>query len=169
MASVTCLISPALYRVFITTILSPWGCVAAGMAPCDILLLLSSSEGDAPKVAELLAAGAHTEVKVSRLSLLKVLQISVLKECMHSLQKPPVARLSLLDRCQVSSDERALSHMIVTQYDHIIVSWSAVNMGSGFIWACLLLSFVHCMHILTWTGGLPWGLQLTAEQQSIDV
>ena len=38
---------------------------AAGMAPCDILLLLSSSEGDAPKVAELLAAGAHIGTKVT--------------------------------------------------------------------------------------------------------
>ena len=38
--------------------------VAAGMAPCDILLLLSSSEGDAPKVTELLAAGAYSDIKV---------------------------------------------------------------------------------------------------------
>lgn len=51
------------------------------MAPCDILLLLSSSEGDAPKVAELLAAGAHTEVKVRKLKLifLKVLQLSIFR------------------------------------------------------------------------------------------
>ena len=34
------------------------------MAPCDILLLLSASEGDAPKVTELLAAGAYSDIKV---------------------------------------------------------------------------------------------------------
>lgn len=34
------------------------------MAPVDILLLLASSEGDEPKVVELLAAGASTEIKV---------------------------------------------------------------------------------------------------------
>lgn len=38
---------------------------AAGKTPCDILLLFAASEGDAPKVIELLAAGADTNVKVS--------------------------------------------------------------------------------------------------------
>lgn len=38
----------------------------AEVEPVDILLLLASSEGDAPKVAELLAAGASTGVKVSK-------------------------------------------------------------------------------------------------------
>ena len=44
--------------------LSALGVVAAGKAPCDILLLFAASEGDAPKVIELLAAGAHMDVKV---------------------------------------------------------------------------------------------------------
>ena len=34
------------------------------MAPVDILLLFASSEGDAPKVIELLAAGADLNIKV---------------------------------------------------------------------------------------------------------
>ena len=38
---------------------------AAGLAPVDILLLLASSEGDAPKVIELIAAGANLDTKVS--------------------------------------------------------------------------------------------------------
>ena len=42
------------------------GCSVAEVEPVDILLLLASSEGDAPKVAELLAAGASTDVKVSK-------------------------------------------------------------------------------------------------------
>lgn len=37
---------------------------AAGIAPVDILLLLASSEGDAPKVVELLSAGATIDIKV---------------------------------------------------------------------------------------------------------
>ena len=37
---------------------------AAGIAPVDILLLLASSEGDTPKVVELLAAGATVDIKV---------------------------------------------------------------------------------------------------------
>lgn len=44
------------------------GYCAAGKAPCDILLLFAASEGDAPKVIELLAAGANTDVKVSQLA-----------------------------------------------------------------------------------------------------
>lgn len=47
-----------------TVSLSALGVVAAGKAPCDILLLFAASEGDAPKVIELLAAGAHMDVKV---------------------------------------------------------------------------------------------------------
>ncbi len=39
--------------------------IAADLAPVDILLLLASSEGDAPKVIELIAAGANLETKVS--------------------------------------------------------------------------------------------------------
>ena len=35
-----------------------------GLAPCDLLLLMASAENDAPKVAELLRAGADTGVKV---------------------------------------------------------------------------------------------------------
>lgn len=38
---------------------------AADLAPVDILLLLASSEGDAPKVIELIAAGANLDTKVS--------------------------------------------------------------------------------------------------------
>ena len=37
-----------------------------GLAPCDLLLLMASAENDAPKVAELLRAGADTGVKVRR-------------------------------------------------------------------------------------------------------
>lgn len=40
-------------------------CAAAGIEPVDILLLLASSEGDTPKVVELLAAGANSNIKVS--------------------------------------------------------------------------------------------------------
>ncbi len=54
-------------------------CIAAGTAPCDILLLFAASDGDAPKVIELLAAGANIEVKVSQLARffmhLKMLQL----------------------------------------------------------------------------------------------
>jgi len=39
--------------------------IAADLAPVDILLLLASSEGDAPKVFELIAAGANLDTKVS--------------------------------------------------------------------------------------------------------
>jgi len=35
----------------------------AGIAPVDILLLLASSEGDTPKVVELLSAGATIDIK----------------------------------------------------------------------------------------------------------
>ncbi len=41
--------------------------IAAGLAPVDILLLLASSEGDAPKVIELIAAGANLDTKVSNI------------------------------------------------------------------------------------------------------
>lgn len=67
--------------------LSALGVVAAGKAPCDILLLFAASEGDAPKVIELLAAGAHMDVKVSQLATLHttdVLQSLVRKERLHS-------------------------------------------------------------------------------------
>ena len=39
--------------------------LAAGMAPIDILLLMAASEGDTPKVIELIAAGADLEIQVS--------------------------------------------------------------------------------------------------------
>lgn len=38
---------------------------SAGLAPVDLLLLMAAGEGDAPKVAEMLRAGAKTDVKVS--------------------------------------------------------------------------------------------------------
>ena len=38
---------------------------AAGTPPVDLLLLMAASENDAPKVAELLRAGAKLEVKVT--------------------------------------------------------------------------------------------------------
>jgi len=41
--------------------------IAAGLAPVDILLLLASSEGDAAKVIELIAAGANLDTKVSNI------------------------------------------------------------------------------------------------------
>lgn len=37
--------------------------IEAGIEPVDILLLLASSEGDTPKVVELLAAGANSNIK----------------------------------------------------------------------------------------------------------
>lgn len=37
---------------------------AAGLPPVDLLLLMAAGEGDAPKVAEMLRAGAKTDVKV---------------------------------------------------------------------------------------------------------
>ena len=40
--------------------------LAAGVAPADLLLLMAASENDAPKVAELLRAGADTSAKVGR-------------------------------------------------------------------------------------------------------
>jgi len=39
-------------------------CCAAGVAPVDLLLLMAASENDAPKVAELLRAGAKLDSKV---------------------------------------------------------------------------------------------------------
>ena len=60
------------------------------MAPCDILLLLSASEGDAPKVIELLAAGAYADIKVSSAPFYAV-------ACLHSM---PVC---LTDRCSCSA------------------------------------------------------------------
>ena len=39
-------------------------CVAAGVAPADLLLLMAASENDAPKVAELLRAGADIGAQV---------------------------------------------------------------------------------------------------------
>lgn len=35
-----------------------------GLAPVDLLLLMAARENDAPKVAELLRAGANTDIKV---------------------------------------------------------------------------------------------------------
>lgn len=40
-----------------------WG--AAGLEPVDLLLVMAAAENDAPKVGELLRAGADTHVKVS--------------------------------------------------------------------------------------------------------
>ena len=40
-------------------------CMAAGVAPADLLLLMAASENDAPKVAELLRAGADTTAQVT--------------------------------------------------------------------------------------------------------
>ena len=39
-----------------------------GLAPVDLLLLMAAKENDAPKVAELLRAGAKLDVKVGRLA-----------------------------------------------------------------------------------------------------
>ncbi|KAL3145880.1 hypothetical protein ABBQ38_015250 [Trebouxia sp. C0009 RCD-2024] len=61
----------------------------SGMAPCDILLLLSSSEGDAPKVAELLAAGAHIGVK--GLDGKTALEVAKTPEVKELLQNPKTA------------------------------------------------------------------------------
>lgn len=39
-------------------------CLAEGLAPVDLLLLMASKENDAPKVAELIRAGADLNTKV---------------------------------------------------------------------------------------------------------
>ena len=41
-------------------------CSAAGTDAVDLLLLMAASENDAPKVAELIRAGATLSVKVSQ-------------------------------------------------------------------------------------------------------
>lgn len=39
-----------------------WVCIAAGLDPVDVLLLMAASENDTPKVEELLAAGANINI-----------------------------------------------------------------------------------------------------------
>ena len=39
-------------------------CLAEGLAPVDLLLLMAAKENDAPKVAELIRAGADLSTKV---------------------------------------------------------------------------------------------------------
>ena len=41
---------------------------AEGLAPVDLLLLMAASENDAPRVAELIRAGADISIKVHFLS-----------------------------------------------------------------------------------------------------
>ena len=41
---------------------------AEGLAPVDLLLLMAASENDAPRVAELIRAGADINIKVLFLS-----------------------------------------------------------------------------------------------------
>lgn len=52
--------------------------LAAGVAPADLLLLMAASENDAPKVAELLRAGADTSAKVSSKPRLKWISATLL-------------------------------------------------------------------------------------------
>ena len=40
-------------------------CFAEGLAPVDLLLLMAAKENDAPKVAELIRAGADLDIKVT--------------------------------------------------------------------------------------------------------
>lgn len=61
----------------------------SGMAPVDILLLFASSEGDAPKVIELLAAGADLNIK--GLDGKTALEVAKTPEVKELLQKPEIA------------------------------------------------------------------------------
>lgn len=40
-------------------------CCSEGLAPVDLLLLMAAKENDAPKVAELIRAGADLNIKVT--------------------------------------------------------------------------------------------------------
>lgn len=61
----------------------------SGLAPVDILLLLASSEGDAPKVIELIAAGANLDTK--GLDGKTALEIAKGPEVAEVLKKPEIA------------------------------------------------------------------------------
>ncbi|KAL0037014.1 hypothetical protein WJX77_009396 [Trebouxia sp. C0004] len=61
----------------------------SGLAPVDILLLLASSEGDAPKVIELIAAGANLDTK--GLDGKTALEVAKGPEVAEVLKKPEIA------------------------------------------------------------------------------
>lgn len=85
-SSTSLLCLPAPNQALLPHILSPYMLLSAeGLAPVDLLLLMAAQENDAPRVAELIRAGADLNTKVCQLLLHRLRTIPCSMKCLDSI------------------------------------------------------------------------------------